>query len=233
VVLDAPFANVVSEAVPKQLARSNATEGEPPVGDGDYCNQDAGDYYSTVFVQCVNLHENSAPMQKLVLDKDLARAVADTAGEAGKLRLYHDHYLEKPAWGSATNLHHDNQLDPWWTNASHMLWIALDDTTMQNGALLFLLGTHKQAVYQKTEMHGGFGGDNTIGGLLRRRPEWSAIEPVVVAARAGDAILINGMVAHGAGPNLTPRKRRVASVLYVGDVENLTFSPSSPGALHS
>lgn len=77
-----------------------------------------------------------------------------------------------------------------------MLWIALDDTTLANGALQFLPGTQKEARWKEVKMHDGFDTPG-IGGLFQTRPEWAHRESVPVAVKAGDGILINGMVVHG------------------------------------
>ena len=225
--------------VPAQLSRSNAAFAEgcsPAIGDGDYCNQEAAaaasnddEYYGTVFVQCVNMWRKSPVMRQLIFDPQLAEAVA-TITKLERLRLYHDHVLIKPPWGSPTNFHTDNQLDPFFTADSAMLWIALDDCTVANGALHFLPGTHREARWDKSEMHDGFNVP-TIGGLFKQRPEWATRDPEVVEVKAGDAILINGMVVHGAGPNMTPRPRRAAALLFV-PADGLEFN-GQPGALHS
>jgi len=61
------------------------------------------------------------------------------------MRLWHDQALYKTAWSNATSWHVDC---PYWSFHSRhaiSLWAALDDTTMQNGALYFLPGTHLSA----------------------------------------------------------------------------------------
>ena len=50
-----------------------------------------------------------------------------------------------------------------------------------------------------------------------RGPEWTNIETVACPARAGSAVIHNGLVAHGAGANMTCRPRRAMTCAYMPD----------------
>ena len=100
-------------------------------------NQDRDDFYRDVFVQCVNMWKGSRLVRELVLDERLGRLAAELVGAPG-MRLYHDHALVKNPWANPTNWHLDNPSDPYFSHQSTMLWIALDDATLQNGCLHFL-----------------------------------------------------------------------------------------------
>ena len=52
---------------------------------------------------------------------------------------------------------------------------------------------------------------------MARYPKLVGIEPVPVPAAAGDAIYIDGMIAHGAGPNMTLGYRRAMTCAYMPD----------------
>ena len=93
-----------------------------------------------------------------------------------------------------------------------MLWISLDAATASNGALCFLPGTHLQARREASAIDEGFG-DEGIGAMLSSRPEWAEIDPVCVTTQPGDAILIDPMVAHAAGANMTNKQRRAFAML--------------------
>lgn len=43
------------------------------------------------------------------------------------------------------------------------------------------------------------------------------IEPATIPAAAGDAVYIDGMIAHGAGPNMTLGYRRAMTCAYMPD----------------
>ena len=48
------------------------------------------------------------------------------------------------------------------------------------------------------------------------------IEPYVAEVKAGDAVFVSGMIAHAAGPNMTPRPRRAYAMLFMP--EGATFN---------
>ena len=173
-------------------------------------NDRVDDYYKNVFVQCVNLWKSSKQVKALVLDAHLGCLAASLAGTSG-VRLYHDHAMVKQPWANPTNFHVDNPMDPFYSHQAIMLWIALDDATVQNGCLYFLPGTHKSSRFDV----GGNLGQAGIGGLLSQYPEWEGIEPRAAEMKAGDGVFISGMVAHGAGPNVTTRPRRAFALLYM------------------
>ena len=173
-------------------------------------NDRVDDYYKNVFVQCVNLWKSSKQVKALVLDANLGCFAASLAGTSG-VRLYHDHAMVKQPWANPTNFHVDNPMDPFYSHQAIMLWIALDDATVQNGCLYFLPGTHKSSRFDV----GGNLGQAGIGGLLSQYPEWEGIEPRAAEMKAGDGVFISGMVAHGAGPNVTTRPRRAFALLYM------------------
>ena len=90
---------------------------------------------------------------------------AELAG-VDSIRLYHDHALYKPPWGNPTNWHVDNPYDPFYSRAAIMLWVALDDATVQNGCLYFLDGTHLQGdVGVRADLSSA-----NVGGLFRAFP---------------------------------------------------------------
>lgn len=48
-------------------------------------------------------------------------------------------------------------------------------------------------------------------------PEWRELEAVPIELKAGSASIHNGMIAHGAGPNVTPKPRRAMVCIYMPD----------------
>ena len=173
-------------------------------------NQGRSDHYEDVFVQCVNLWKTSEEIKQLVTDPRLGRLAAALAG-VDSVRLYHDHALVKEPWAHPTNWHVDNAMDPFHSRQSIMLWVALDDATLQNGCMYFLPGTHRCSRFDVT----GNLNETRIDGLLADYPEWRAIEPVAAEVQAGGAVFINGMTAHAAGPNMTVHPRRALAMLFM------------------
>ena len=114
-------------------------------------------------------------------------------------------------WASPTTWHTDNPGDPYFSHQSIMLWLALDDATLQNGCLYFMPGSHQSARFET-----GSGTSHArIDALFDAYPQWREIEPVAVEVRAGAALFLSGMVAHAAGPNMTHGRRRAFSILFM------------------
>jgi ectoine hydroxylase-related dioxygenase (phytanoyl-CoA dioxygenase family) len=166
------------------------------------------DYYRRTFLQLQRLADTSPAVAELVLDPRLGEIVTTLAGVDG-VRVWHDQALIKPPYGNPTAWHLDN---PFWSFSSHdaiSIWVALDDATVENGCLWYLPGTHRSARFELTEIGPSF------GALFDAYPEWLGLEPVAAPCAAGDAVVHNGLVAHAAGANLTPRPRRAMTCAYM------------------
>ncbi|MEE3257988.1 MAG: phytanoyl-CoA dioxygenase family protein [Candidatus Latescibacterota bacterium] len=194
----------VDQAVAETVAQDSASR------DVRHNQAGADNYYKRVFVQCVNLWKTHDPVKALVLDTRLGQMAAEISGASG-VRLFHDHALIKAPWANPTNFHIDNPMDPYHSPQATMLWIALDDSTLQNGCLYFLPGSHQTS---RVDISGTLG-QAGIGDLIDDYPEWAAIDPRPVEVNAGAGIFISGMVAHAAGPNMTLRPRRAFAMLFM------------------
>ena len=202
--------DVVSKAVDEQIQDPNA-----------FTNVNIGtEYYQRVFVQCVNLWKTHDAVKELVLNAQLGKLAADLSGASG-VRLYSDHAMFKKPWANPTNWHVDNRADAYFSKQSGMIWIALDDATLQNGCLYFLPGTHQEVDFEQLQSEGPLDRAE-IDGLFVDYPHWAQRDPVAAEVRAGGAVYIHGRVAHAAGPNMTPHTRRVLAMLYMP--EGATFN---------
>lgn len=165
-------------------------------------------YYDRVFKQRVNLWQFDEDVARLVRNPKIAEMAATLEG-LDAVRLWHDQALIKLPWANPTSWHID---DPYWSFYSRnatTCWIALDDVTIQNGALYFLPGTHKTATYDNVLI-----GEN-MNSLFDVYPDWADIEPVPVEMKAGDCSFHNGLTAHAAGPNMTTGNRAAFSIIYM------------------
>ncbi len=170
--------------------------------------QEGDGYYDRVFVQRINLWQDNSAMRELMLDARLGKMAADLAGVEG-IRIWHDQALIKQAWGNPTGWHLDN---PYWSFFSQQaisIWVALDDVTLENGCLYFVPGTHKTASYTNVNI-----GQN-IGDLFLAYPDWSTLNAISAPMKAGSCSFHNGLVAHGAGANMTPGSRRAMTCAYM------------------
>ena len=160
------------------------------------------DYYSKVFTQRLNLWKINDTIKSFMLNPKLGEMLAKLSGNQG-IRVWHDQALIKEPYGNPTSWHLDN---PYWSFSSRTaisVWIALEDATPFNGCMCFVPGTHKLAEFTNADI-----GQN-MGDLFKVYPKMGEIDPVPVPMKAGDCSFHNGLVAHGAGANMT-RGRRVA-----------------------
>ncbi|GAB4464418.1 MAG: phytanoyl-CoA dioxygenase family protein [Armatimonadaceae bacterium] len=181
------------------------------VGKWTLTNQgDPEAYYAQVFVQCIKLADTHDGMRELMFDPRLGELAAKLAGVEG-IRIWHDQALFKMPFGNPTAWHLDN---PYWSFSSPdslSIWVALDDATLGNGCMWYLPGTHKTARYENA----GIG--EKMADLFKLYPEWREIEPVACPCPAGSAVFHNGLVAHGAGANMTNKPRRAMTCAYMPD----------------
>ncbi|MCS7224510.1 MAG: phytanoyl-CoA dioxygenase family protein [Armatimonadetes bacterium] len=175
-----------------------------------WLDKDSEGYYARVFKQRVNLWQTNDRVKKLMLDPRLGKMAADLAGVDG-IRIWHDQALIKEPWANPTSWHLDL---PYWSFDSRdaiSIWVALDDATLENGCLFFLPGTHKTARLDNVGI-----GPN-MADLFEIYPEWKNIEPVAAPMKAGSCSFHNGLVAHAANANMTPRYRRAMTCGYMPD----------------
>ncbi len=185
-----------------------ASRGKRKLADGSMMEDD--NYYARVFAQRINLWTDHAGMRELMLDARLGEMAARLAGVDG-IRIWHDQALIKPPWGNPTAWHLDNPYWSFYSRDAISIWVALDDVTRDNGCLYFLPGSHLSATYDNV----GIG--SNIGDLFNAYPQWHEREAVAVEMKAGSCSFHNGLVAHGAGPNMTPYHRRAMTCAYMPD----------------
>ena len=171
---------------------------------------DPDSYYAQVFTQCQRLADTHEGMARLMLDKRLGRLAGTLAGVDG-IRIWHDQALIKPPYGNPTGFHFDNPYWSFYSRDAISIWVALDEATLANGCLWYLPGTHKEAEFRLVEI-----GEN-LGDMFKAYPQWREIEAVPTPCQAGGAVFHNGLVAHAAGANLTPRPRRAMTCAYMPD----------------
>ena len=85
----------------------------------------------------------------MATDPRVGKLATDLAGTSG-VHLYHNHALIKGPWANPTNFHIDNAYDPYDYRQAIMLWVALDDATVQNGWMYLLPGTHLESHFRFT-----------------------------------------------------------------------------------
>jgi hypothetical protein len=162
-----------------------------------------------VFTQRMQLRRTNPGAKGMVEDHRLGRLVAQLEG-VDAVRIYLDQALVKEPYGSPTQYHLDL---PWWpfdSPHSCTVWVALDASTLENGCLYFVPGSHRLALTAA----GDLGPD--LGAVFAAHPE-AATPPTPCPLPAGGASIHNARTVHGAGANMTPGRRRAMTVAFMPD----------------
>lgn len=171
-------------------------------------NLEDDDYYRAVFTQLSGLRRLNPTVEGLLLDPRLGRLAARLAGVEA-VRLWNDQALFKPPFGNPTAWHFDL---PYWSfddRRALTVWVALDAATVENGCMWYVPGSHATARIDAIPL-----GAN-LGGLFDVYPEWRQLETVPVELPPGGAVWHNALIAHGAGANMTSRRRDAMTCAYM------------------
>ncbi len=129
----------------------------------------------------------------------------------GAVRFWHDQLFCKPArHGGVVAWHQDYS---YWTRTQPMAhltcWIALDDSTRDNGCVQYIPRSHTWPLLPIT----GLAGDmNAIREVLSDA-QWEQFQqPVAVELRAGEASFHHPLMVHGSRENATDRPRRATVI---------------------
>ena len=179
-----------------------AEMGKRKVAGGGAAGEEGEGYYDKVFTQRLNLWRINETVKKFMLNPELGRMLCQLEGIDG-CRVWHDQTLIKEPYGNPTAWHLDNPFWSFYSTHAISIWIALEDATLENGCMYFVPGTQKLCRFE----HVGIG--QNLGDLFKACPEMAGTDPVAVPMKAGDCSFHNGLTAHGAGANMT-RKRRIA-----------------------
>jgi ectoine hydroxylase-related dioxygenase (phytanoyl-CoA dioxygenase family) len=155
-------------------------------------------------------------IRDMVTDGKLGRVAADLLG-VEKVRLWHDQVIYKPPTGdagTAGNVGWHQDYGFWHacdTQNVATIWLALQDTDLDNGGMRTIAGSHKWGLIEDSNtffeqdldaLHAKF---STLG-------EWRD-EPCIIPS--GGVSIHHGLTFHGSGPNTTdqPRLSIVAHVM--------------------
>ncbi len=166
--------------------------------------------YEQSFIQCQNLWEDCADVRPLTFHPLIAGTAARLLG-VDAVRIWHDQALYKEPGGRETDPHQDQPYWPIVETDTITAWIPLDDSTLANGAMGYLPGSHRLGLREFVDIFTGSGEDP----LARR--ELEDIAPVWVEVPAGSVAFHHGLTFHLAKPNTTGTVRRVHTAIYFAD----------------
>jgi len=166
--------------------------------------------YEQSFQQCMNLWEDEAGVRPLTFHPRIAEAAARLL-DVDAVRLWHDQALFKEPGGRLTDAHQDQ---PYWPIAeTHTVtaWIPFDGSTLANGAMGYVPGSHRIGLRKFVNIFFGETPD------LLAEPELEGAEPRFVEVPRGSIAFHHGLTAHLAQPNTTSSTRRVHTMIYFAD----------------
>ena len=166
--------------------------------------------YEQAFLQVMNLWRRSEAVRAMVFNETLAQIAADLMGVAG-VRLYHDQALYKRAGGGKTPWHCDQYYWPLEGDDTTTVWIPLQDTSLEMGALTFSAGSHLLDLGR----HLPIGEDSEA--IISKRLATMQLAQVENAFEAGDVSFHSGWTFHRARRNTTDSPRRAMTIIYMAD----------------
>jgi ectoine hydroxylase-related dioxygenase (phytanoyl-CoA dioxygenase family) len=158
------------------------------------------------------LNFRSPELKKLITDARLLELAVSVLGP--DVRFYWDQGINKsPGAGSEIAWHQDNGYQGGRTQEYLTCWLALDDSSLENGGLLAVPGSHR----------GGQRNHEWVGvHAVIPESEFEPAEAVPLDARAGDLLIFSSLLIHKTVGNETrDRHRRAWVVQYCrGDQRN-------------
>ena len=172
----------------------------------------------------IRLWENDSEMRRFCTDGPLI-SVASQFFESSKVNLFYDQlFVKEPGTVNRTRWHND--LPYWPIRGTQIMsfWVALDEVTVESGALEFIQGAHLWDIWFQPETFGKTSGH----GEYERNPDYVDIPDIETARneykiltwdlQPGDVYAFDAMTVHGAGGNLrSDARRRGYTVRYCGD----------------
>lgn len=128
----------------------------------------------------------------------------------GSVRFWHDQLFSKPAkHGGVVAWHQDYS---YWTRTvpiAHLTcWIALDDSTVENGCLQYVPGSHRWNLLPITGLAGNM---EEIMTVLTDEQK-AAFQPVPIELKKGECAIHHSLLIHGSYENRSDRPRRATVI---------------------
>lgn len=166
--------------------------------------------YEQSFLQCVNIWEDFPDVRPLTFHARVAEAAAALLGVPA-VRLWHDQALYKEAGGRETDAHQDQPYWPIAEPATITAWIPLDGSTIANGCMAYVPGSHRAGIQRYIDIFSGEPED------LLDDPGIKDVAPVYREVPRGAVAFHHGLTAHLAGANRTSSTRRVHTMIFFAD----------------
>jgi ectoine hydroxylase-related dioxygenase (phytanoyl-CoA dioxygenase family) len=162
--------------------------------------------YAKAFLQVMNLWTESRLVRRFVFSKRLAKIASELMDSRG-VRIYHDQALYKESGGGITPWHADQYYWPVSSDKTVTVWIPLQATPLEMGPLAFCEKSHRL----------NYGRDLEISDESELKLQEALRELCVneTSFEMGEVSFHAGWTFHRAGPNTTPRARKVMTIIYM------------------
>ncbi len=154
----------------------------------------------------------------LVVTPRILDYVQDLLGE--NLICWATHYFAKlPGDGKRVSWHQDASYWPLTPSKTVTVWLAIDDTDLENGAMQVIPGSHLhgQILFERSAEE-----ENNVLNQSVRTPESYGGTPVAFELKAGQMSLHADLLLHGSEPNHSTRRRCGFTMRFVSpDVREL------------
>ncbi|MCY4022322.1 MAG: phytanoyl-CoA dioxygenase family protein [Anaerolineaceae bacterium] len=160
-------------------------------------------------------HTSCAGIYDLVTEGRILDYVQDLLGET--VILWGSHYFNKlPGDGKRVSWHQDATFWALSPSKTVTVWLALDDTDVDNGAMTLIPGSHLHGAIEYVDSRPEE--NNVLWQTVEGAPQYGAA-PVPVELRAGQMSLHTDLLLHGSEPNLSDRRRCGLTMRFIpGDV---------------
>jgi ectoine hydroxylase-related dioxygenase (phytanoyl-CoA dioxygenase family) len=131
------------------------------------------------------------------------------------IALFASHYIAKrPYDGQAVLWHQDGSYWPLEPMEVVTLWLALDDSTPENGCMRVIPGTHTERIISRAELKKRTDVDNVLGTSIDESlvDESKAVDVIL---KAGDVSIHHPAIIHGSNANTSPKWRRGLTIRYI------------------
>ncbi len=173
-----------------------------------------------------DMWRTDATFNRVCTQSGLPRISAELM-DSNKINMFFDHlFVKDPGSSYVTSWHNDVPYWPVKGDKIISLWLALDDVTIESGALIFCLGSHKWNFAFQPHSFAYTEDGNTPEQELKAGLAGTdyPVETRAFPMKAGDVLAFDAMAIHCAGPNtVKDRKRRGYAIRYAGD--HVSYDP--------
>ncbi len=161
--------------------------------------------------EMTNWHKTCAGVWDLVSHPRIVDIVADLVGETVICR--HSHFFAKlPGDGKRVSWHQDASYWPITPSKVVTLWLAIDDSFVENGAMSVIPKSHRRA--QIPFLESAPEEQNVLRQTVPN-PDRHGDQPVALELRAGQASLHSDWILHGSEPNTSSKRRCGLALRYL------------------